>query len=90
MKSKREMRTLLKTKWYIVDLDTKIVAIDYVYDRFWQAIEAERKRDRMKRFTAMRGSHIIEHAGRPWIIPLTLEEAEEEYLDALTTDRGAQ
>ena len=67
---------LLKTKWYVVDLDTCTVAVDYVYDRFWQAVEAERKRNRMERFTALTGSHILAHAGRPWIIPLTLEEAE--------------
>lgn len=67
---------LLKTKWYIINMDTKCVAVDYTYDRFWQAIETERKRNRMERFTAMRGSHISMHAGKPWIIPLTLEEAE--------------
>ena len=68
---------LLKTKWYIIDLDTKCVAVDCVYDRFWQAVETERKRNRMERFTAMRGSHILIHAGKPWIIPLTLAEAEQ-------------
>lgn len=67
---------LLKTKWYIVDLNTKCVAIDYVYDRFWRAVDTERGRDRMERFTALRGSHIMAHAEKPWIIPLTLEEAE--------------
>ena len=67
---------LLKTKWYIVDLNTKCVAVDHAYTGFWKAVESERKLDRMERFTAMRGSHIMLHAGKPWIIPLTLEEAE--------------
>ena len=67
---------LLKTKWYIVNLDTCTVAVDGAYDGFWKAIETERERNRMKRFTALRGAHILKRTGRPWIIPLTLEEAE--------------
>jgi hypothetical protein len=74
---------LLKSKWYIVDLDTRCVAVDCFYERFWKAIDSERKRGRYKRFTALRGKYILAHAGKPWIIPLTLEEAENEYLSSL-------
>ena len=69
---------LLKSKWYIVNLDTRCVAVDCAYPRFWQAVETERQRGRMARFTAHTGQHIQEHAGQPWIIPLTPEEAEEQ------------
>jgi len=68
---------LFKSRWYIVNLDTQCVAVDRIYDRFWKAIEAERKRARMKRFTALTGKHILEHVGKPWVIPVTVEEAEE-------------
>jgi len=74
---------LLKSKWYIVNLDTLCVAIDYTYERFWTEVESERKRKRMRRFTAMTGKHIVAHAGHPWISPLTLEEAEKRYFDEL-------
>lgn len=83
----RAMSTkLLKTKWYIVNLSTKIVAVDRVYNGFWQAVETERERGRMQRFTAMRGSHITLHAGKPWIIPMSLEEAMDEYMAMLADD----
>ena len=61
---------LLKTKWYIVNLSTKTVAIDRTYDRFWDAVDGEKKNhNRFPRFTALTGRHILKYAGRPWIIP---------------------
>ena len=44
---------LLKTKYYIVNLDSRCVATDYNYNRFGDAIDAEKKRHRMKRYTAL-------------------------------------
>jgi hypothetical protein len=69
---------LLKSKWYVVDLSNRRVAVDHHYDHYWDAVETERGRGRMQRFTAFTGAHITAHAGRLWIIPLTLEEAEDE------------
>ena len=60
---------LKRTKWYIVDLDTKTVATDRAYNRMWEAIDAERAKGRFKRYTALTGARIEERIGKPWIIP---------------------
>ncbi len=58
---------LLKSKFYVVDLDTKKVEL-IPYNRFWEAIETEKKAGRTGRFTAIRGQHIMEHLNKPWLI----------------------
>ena len=60
---------LLKTKWYIVDITARRVQADCAYSRFWEAVDAEQRRGRFKSFTALRGSHILEHLNRPWVLP---------------------
>ena len=75
---------LLKSKWYIVDLDTRCVNVRRHYERFWTAVETARAEGLHRRFTAMRGSHILKHTNT-WIIPLTIEEAFDEYMDELVS-----
>lgn len=69
---------LLSTRWYIVDLDTKCVATDRNYPTCMKALDAETERHRLQHFTALTGKHILAHVGHPWIIPATLEEAEDQ------------
>ena len=59
---------LLKTKWYIVDLDSKRVLTERIYGGFWRAVDAESKLSEIANFTALRGSHLLQHEGKPWII----------------------
>jgi len=73
---------LLKSKWYIVDLDTHCVDVRRHYERFWTAVEQARQEGLHQRFTAMTGKHILKHPAT-WIIPLTMDEAFDEYIDAL-------
>jgi len=59
---------LLKSKWYIVDLDSKHILTDRVYPGCWKAIDAEQERGRIANFTALRASHLLEHMGKPWTL----------------------
>ena len=74
---------LLKSKWYIISLDTRLVDVRRHYDRFWEAVDKAHKEGLPGRFTAMTGKHILEHT-KTWIIPLTVDEALEKYMDEIS------
>ena len=69
-------------KYYILDLDTRTIAIDEEFDTFSAAIAAERAKGRTERYTALRGDRIMRHLD-VWCLPLTLEEAEADYFRRL-------
>ena len=64
MKSK-----LYRSKFYIVDLDTKQVDVEHAYPTMTKALDAEYQQPIPRRCTALSGAHLLAHEGRPWIIP---------------------
>jgi len=59
-----------KSRYYIVDLETRRVMLDRCYDSATNALDEEKKRSRLKSYAALRGSEIIKYS-RTWILPLT-------------------
>ena len=67
---------LRKSKYYLVDLETKVVLAERAFDGFFKAIDAIGKMGahyRIGQYTAERGQHLLEHEGHPWIIPAARE-----------------
>ena len=60
---------ILKSKFYIVDLATRMVAVDRPYLSLSKALDAEHERGRQGRYTALSGAHILGVATNTWIIP---------------------
>ena len=60
---------ILKSKFYIVDLATRMVAVDRPYLSLSKALDAEHERGRKGRYTALSGAHILGVATNTWIIP---------------------
>ena len=58
---------LHKTKWYIVDLDTRRVQTGRAYARFWEAVDAQKACGTIAKYTALRGSRILTHPNT-WIM----------------------
>ena len=58
---------IYKTKFYIVDLDTRRVDMSRAYRTFSEATDAERARGLTRRYTALRGSHILQNL-HVWIV----------------------
>lgn len=62
------MSLLLKTKWYIVDLDTRRVDTSRHFNRFWDAIAHATNNRLYDRFTASTGKRLLA-CSHVWIIP---------------------
>lgn len=63
------MKNKLKlSRWYVLSLESRHVYTDQDFSTLSEALDWIHAAG-YKRHTAHRGCHLLEHEGRPWIIP---------------------